>query len=133
MAGSSGFRWQYDKVTPKLQGSTKRAKAYISRVTTFHALRAEGFARINAPWTDRTTNARNKLIAQADNSRASSGHWEIVIAHGVSYGFWLEVKHAEAGVGRYAIIVPTIKDQAPQYWETAQDVLQRIMDGGMGS
>jgi hypothetical protein len=77
---------------------------------------------VTARWTDRTGNARSGLTAIADNSRSQSWHYEIVLFHSVPYGIWLEVRFAE----RYAIIKPTIRYEAPQYFDTASQVLNKM-------
>lgn len=63
----------------------------------------ESHAKQNAPWTDRTSNARQTL-----NSYSEALGREIValyLAHGMEYGKWLEIRWS----GRYAIIWPTIE------------------------
>lgn len=54
-----------------------------------------------APWTDRTGEARRQLISQVvvDGAQVS-----LYLAHGVEYGKYLELRWG----GRYAIIGPTI-------------------------
>jgi hypothetical protein len=123
---SSGFRWSYDQIRPSLKSAEQKAKSYLSRITTFHALRAETYARLNAPWTDRTGNARSGLTAEADNSGSGNLHYEINIYHKMPYGIWLEVRWS----GRYAIIVPTVRHEAPLYWQSAEEVLDRMFGSG---
>lgn len=122
MPASDGFRWSYDKIRPSLKSAPQKGKAYLSRVTTYHALRAETYARIMARWVDRSGNARGGLTGYADNSRSSSWHYEIVLYHKMSYGLWLEIRWA----GRYAIIRPTLKQEAPEYFNTASQVLNQM-------
>jgi len=111
MASSSSFHFTRDEISPKLLGAHIRARAYISKMTTYYALQAETYAKNNAAWTDRTANARTGLVAIGDNSQAATGHWHIDIGHSVNYGIWLETRFA----GRYAIIVPTMEVIGPQY------------------
>lgn len=68
------------------------------------ATEMEEYAKENAPWTDRTTDAREGLQAQAihDDSRQSSTVW---LGHGVEYGLWLELLNG----GEFAIVLPTIE------------------------
>jgi hypothetical protein len=115
----SGFRWSEDQIRPSLKTASQKGEAYLNRVTTYHALRAEAYARLNAPWTDRSTNARGGLEAVAINR---SGHHEIVLYHTMPYGIWLEIRFA----GRYAIIRPTIRHEAPEYFETARELLDSM-------
>ncbi len=116
---ASGFRWEYNKIVPSLKSAEQKGQAYMSRVTTYHALRAEAYAKINAGWTDRTGNARGSLTAMAFNSK---GHHEIVLFHNMPYGIWLEIRFA----GRYSVIIPTIRHEAPEYFETARELLDTM-------
>lgn len=76
----------------------------------------EAFARANAPWTDRSGDARRELSAAAE---ADGGTVRASIAHGVDYGIWLENRFN----GRYAIISRTM--------EVFAGVARRIMAGGV--
>ena len=79
----------------------------IKRIIGGHFLRAQpeavNFAKLNAPWTDRTTNARNGLHAQV-GSPDQGKSFELILAHSVFYGIYLESRFS----GRFAIIMPTI-------------------------
>jgi hypothetical protein len=101
-------------------------------VKTLHDIAAyfapvlEGYAKQNAPWTDRTGNARQALAGYpgdeppSDPSGEEAGQYpheelaeEIVtlyLAHGMQYGIFLEKRWAN----RYAIIWPTIEFHLPQ-------------------
>jgi hypothetical protein len=118
----NGFRWDYDKIRPSLKSASQKGQSYMSRITTYHALRAETYARVMARWTDRSGNARGGLDGIADNSRSASWHYEIVLSHSMPYGIWLEVRFAQ----RYAIIMPTIRAEAPQYWDTASQFFNKL-------
>jgi len=62
--------------------------------------RMEAYMKRNAPWTDRTGNARNGLWGAA----GIEGHDVFIrIGHTVEYGKWLEL----ARDGKYAILGPT--------------------------
>ena len=125
MAGSTsnGFRWDYDSIRPSLKTANQKAKAYLARVTTFHALRAEGFAKTSAPWTDRSSNARSGLTA---NAKSAGSVYQIDIFHTVPYGFWLEVRFA----GKYAVIKPTVDHEAPLFFNTAKEILNKMFGAG---
>jgi hypothetical protein len=127
---NSGFRWQPDRALLRnLEEANRKAKAYLSRATQFHALRAETYMKTRAPWTDRTGNARSGLatFANVDNSRAME--YEIILYGQVNYQWWLEVRWPTDGVGRYAIIVPTIREESPAYFETARKIMAVLFGG----
>jgi hypothetical protein len=58
------------------------------------------YMQANAPWTDRTGDARRGLFALASHQGRS---WQIVLGHSVHYGIYLEKYMSE----RFAIIEPT--------------------------
>lgn len=67
--------------------------------------RAERYMKSNAPWTDRTGNARQGLHAAVQRERLKL--YALILAHTVEYGIWLEVTHG----GANRIIEPTIRSQ----------------------
>lgn len=81
--------------------------------------RVEGAMKVGAPWTDRTGNARNGLAAFS--GKTARGH-AIFLTHSVDYGIFLEVKQG----GKYAIILPTIKEYAPKVMGTLNKILNRL-------
>lgn len=113
-----------DPISPKLASAIPKAQAFLSKTTTYHALRAETYAKLHASWTDRSGNARGGLTGLADNSKASSNHWEIILTHRVNYGIWLEVRFG----GKYAIIRPTLVEEAPNYWQTATEIYNTMFN-----
>ncbi len=64
-------------------------------------------AKANAPWTDRTGNARRSLHSK---SQVSAMELVITLHHGVEYGIFLEVCNA----GRFAILIPTLNANKAQ-------------------
>lgn len=67
----------------------------------------EAYAQANAPWSDRTGAARAGLNATV---YMEGGEVVLELAHGVEYGYWLEVIQE----GAYAIIMPTLEALGPQ-------------------
>lgn len=84
----------------------KQVQAVVAAHMEYWAPRVESDMKTNAPWTDRTGNARNGLAARAFHDSANAG---IILYHQVPYGIWLEVAHS----GKYAIIDPTIQADGP--------------------
>ncbi len=72
-------------------------------VAQYFAPVLETEAKNNAPWVDRTGNARQGLNGFAED--VSQTIVEIYLAHKMDYGVWLELKNS----GRYAVILPTIE------------------------
>lgn len=72
-------------------------------VANYFAPVLETEAKNNAPWTDRTGNARQGLSGFAED--VSQTVVEIYLVHRMNYGIWLELKNS----GRYAVILPTME------------------------
>lgn len=83
---------------------------------------AQNHARTNAPWTDRTGNARSGLFAQAFSN---SGAFEIVLYHTMSYGVFLEKRWD----GRWGIIPETVSRVSRVYTASMTKTLHDILKG----
>lgn len=116
---SSGIVWEDRALLNRLRTFDSRADRALSVIMRYHATRATAYARQNAPWTDRTSNARNGLNAVAESG--SKSH-RIIIAHTVPYGIFLEVRWA----GRYAIIRPTVDHEGPEVMKTVEGLFGRM-------
>lgn len=113
--GKSRITWDDRTLINSLRTFDLRADRAITAAIGFHATQAVAYARQNAPWTDRTTNARNGLFAQAQRDYPK---YAIVLAHSVPYGVWLEVRWA----GRFQILRPTIDHEGPELMKTVSDM-----------
>ena len=91
-----------DTITPSLLAFPPKMDAALGALMEFESGKVQDYMRTNAPWIDRTSNARGGLFAVAKNS---IGQHAIVCYHTVQYGIWLEVAHG----GKYRIILPTIQ------------------------
>ena len=117
---ATGFRW----TVPPDQAFNELTEAYISAIhrgiyaiAQKWAPQIENWMKANAPWTDRTANARQGLwteVQQAINIMVRINLW-----HGVEYGIYLELKNA----GRFAIINPAIDHFSPRIWADVQRML----------
>lgn len=116
--GSARVEMVSDTLTPNLRRLPGWAKDLAKAVTAFYAPQVENYARLNAPWSDQTGNARNGLIARASKE---NGWYGITLAHSVPYGIWLEVRWA----GKYAIILPTVEAMGPKVMGTFNRGLNR--------
>lgn len=83
------------------------------------ATKMESWAKENAPWTDRTGQARQRLTGQA--------YWEnpnivvAAIAHQVDYGIWLELAHQR----KYAILEKALEEHRGEIEEAVKTLLKR--------
>lgn len=70
-------------------------------------------AQWNAPWEDRTGEAREGLQTKVE---ANNGEVILTLFHTVEYGLWLEVIQN----GRFGVIMPTLEQQAPIAFKAAE-------------
>jgi hypothetical protein len=113
---SSGLVITDDTLSPGIDNLPTKLHNAIGLVVSLFTPRVEGYARTNAPWTDRTGNARNGLNASAFHEGERHG---IILAHGVPYGIWLEVRFE----GRYGIINDTIESQGRELMSAFRYIL----------
>ena len=85
----------------------KKVKAAIGLYADTAAKRMEGEAKINAPWTDRTGNARNSIRGDFDWQGSKA---VITLSGNMDYSVWLELAHGK----KYAILKPTIDKNTPE-------------------
>lgn len=99
-----------------LQDVEARYDEMFRFIVDYHAVQGVADMKTNAPWTDRTSAARNGLFTVTEHS---PGHYTIIFSHTVHYGFWLEVKFS----GRDAIIMPTVQSRGHALME---DIRKRL-------
>lgn len=88
----------------------ERVIVAVKALADYFAQRIQDDMRTNAPWQDRTGNARSGLFSVAE--MASRDVVALYLSHGhtIEYGKWLEVAHA----GRYAVVMPTLEKWMPE-------------------
>lgn len=96
---------------PKVEQYGDRVLVAVHAVAQFMATKMQNHSRQNAPWTDRTGNARSGLFGVIDEDVAR-GIVAIYLSHGhtIHYGVALELGYG----GKYAIILPTIEQHLPE-------------------
>lgn len=119
---ASGFTWEDRALLNQLGSLNARMDRGITAAMAYHATRAVQYARQNARWTDRTTNARNGLFARAERDFPI---YRLIVAHSVPYGVWLEVRWN----GRYGIIRETVDVTGPEIMNTVSLLYGRIFGG----
>lgn len=106
-----------DRMQSRLVRLDHATKQGLGLAFDVQAARSTAYMKTTAPWTDRTSAARNGLHAVASHS---PGRFELILAHAVSYGIWLEVKFS----GRDAVILPSLRQAVRE--------LQNRIDGMWG-
>jgi len=116
----NSFRWVEDTLTPNLKTFPARVDRAIVAAIEFGATQAEAHARSTAPWNDQTSNARNSLNATTDHTPLKSHR--VILAHGMPYGIWLEVRFQ----GKNRVIIPTINWTGDLVMRTLSGLLKDI-------
>lgn len=122
MANSS-FRWDASKFeNPRLM--ERKLRRALFGVCKYWDGPIEAHLKAKAPWTDRTSNARNGLAAQA--VQESEDVYSIIMTYSVNYGIFLEV----CNDGKYAIIKPTLPIYGPKVLGMTYKLLDRLGRNG---
>lgn len=119
MATHSGFRWDASKFkSPKIM--EKKLQRALMGVMRYWDGPVEQHIKTSAPWTDRTSNARSGLAANAVQETESLFH--IIMTYSVDYGIYLE----RANDGKYATIIPTLPVYGPKVIKTCTKIMDRL-------
>lgn len=103
----------------KFKNIASEAKPGLEALAKSHAARGESDMKHGAPWTDRTTHARNSLYGRAEGTDIELG------TTNEEYGLFLELGTSK--MAPRAIIVPTANALAPQYFEDAAAFLDHLL------
>ena len=113
--------WTSDSLTHGLIWFKANVESEILRELEEFAQECETYMKANAPWEDRTGDARSELTA-APSQNDSKGNLGVELAHGVDYGVFLEFKDG----GRLAIIGPTMEVMGPELMARMGGLLERV-------
>lgn len=112
--------WTNSQLNNKLdKAGTKSAAAILMYMST-KAKKFEYYMKYNRPWTDRTGMAKATLNAKV--SQPSPTKVRITLAHGVSYGIWLELAHEK----NWAIVGPTVDKEGPTMVSELNNLMSKI-------
>ena len=111
----------HDEITPNLLVFPSLLFAQLMVECEEQAPETESWMKANAPWEDRTGNARDALWAEAFGTPAAVG---IDVGHGedIEYGAYLET----VSNGRYGIIKSTVKDQGRALMRRTNGLFDRM-------
>ena len=116
---ASGFKFDPSDMLQKIAEASTKTEAAIHMYAENGALKLQNYAKEHRPWTDRTGHARQRL---SGSTRRVQNGYEIILAHGVDYGIWLELAHEK----KYAIIQPTIKAKSSEILSGFEKLLERL-------
>ena len=106
--GKAGIRWTVppSELAVAIERYGDRVLTAVAAVAQYVATQMQNQAQADAPWTDRTGNARTGIFGTSE-ADFSSRVVTIFLSHGatIDYGIWLEL----ANSGRYGVIMRTMQ------------------------
>jgi hypothetical protein len=117
---SFSFEWDITPETAFGQLTAAYAAAIRNGVRQIARRRApeiEAWMKNNARWTDRTGNARQTLHTDVEDMALDMV--QIILAHGVDYGVFLELAHG----GVWGIIGDAVDTWGPVVWQDVRAML----------
>lgn len=114
------FDYDKSKLGKNMEKFSLKLGAAVLMYANTKAVQLEASMKRNRPWTDRTGMAKATLrtvVTQPDQNKI-----RITLAHGVSYGIWLELAHEK----KWAIVNPTLEKEAPNVVDGLQDLMSKI-------
>ena len=112
--GGAHIEWSGD-LHDRLNQFGPRVKRAMVTAAKYIEPQALAYMRDNAPWTDRTGNARAGLNVETE---VNTNNVTMYLYHQVPYGPWLELRWS----GKYQIINPTIEVFAPKLLQLVADL-----------
>lgn len=107
-----------------------QARRAITGVMRYHKGVLTREMKKNAPWRDDSGAARKGLFTEIFMPNENT--WVLVCAHTVEYGIYLETKWmgtGDGGYGKYAIIMPTIKEWSPVIMDRISQRIANLRGG----
>ena len=115
-ASKGGIRWQRppSELATAIERYGDRVLTTVAAIAQYVATEMQNEAKANAPWTDRTGNARTGLFGTSETDFAAKVV-TIYLSHAavIDYGVYLELgggSDGSPGSGKYAIIMKTMQN-----------------------
>jgi hypothetical protein len=119
MASGPTFEFKPGSLGRNLRNFDSDIGELIAGIVDYQGAQAVGWMKTNAPWTDRTGNARNTLGAYGLHAR---DFHEIHLHGGVPYQIWLEVRWG----GKYSIIRRAVRIQGLALMNRMRGLCRRL-------
>lgn len=116
---SESFDFKPGKLKANLRQFDGSINAYVAALFDFRRDKAIAYMKTNAPWTDRTGNARQTLNAHAEHSLVEH---VLKLYGGMPYQIFLEVRWG----GRYGIIGKAVKYQGLALMNQIRGLMTRL-------
>lgn len=106
-------------LTPNIKEMAPRLQQRVDSLVGYTAQRGQDWMRSHAPWTDRTSNARNGLFG---TSYAYQNGYRITFYHTMPYGIFLETRWD----GKYQVIMPTVQKMGSELMKGLNKLLKAM-------
>jgi hypothetical protein len=116
------FEYKPGSLRVNLKNFNGDINALVAGVVDYRGARSVDYMKNNAPWKDRTGNARATLGAYGVHA---VDYHEIHLHGGVPYQIWLEVRWS----GRYAIISKAVKFQGLALMNQLRGLIAKLGKG----
>lgn len=114
--------WMNSQLGKNLQVTKEKSMVALKMYAATKAPEITSYMKQNRPWTDRTGMA--KMTLRTTVSENPSEHKvRITLAHGVTYGIWLELANDQ----NYAIIIPTLERYSEVIHKDLGEIFKNIM------
>ena len=138
------IKFNFDKLFDGLEDFEIKFDKAMRMYCDTSCKKLEGYAKQHRPWTDRTSQARQRLISSYTTLKTG---YRLQLAHGVNYGKYLEAtnnpnwKNKDSPTGRnqltglqaefayerkFAIISPTIREKSPEILKGLNNLFDRM-------
>lgn len=113
--------YEYDdrQLSINLRETPEKVDRAIKATMDYTGTESTRVMKERAPWTDRTTAARNGLHTV---NNFAPPQYELILSHTVPYGIWLEI----ANSGRYQIIMPTVRSQGVALMNRLEGIMDKL-------
>lgn len=117
MSYSNQFSMNLLKLTKNIKAFSKKGKQLAFEQMQKEAKDLEKYMKANAPWQDRTGDARENLNTKVEQKGQKI---TIILSNPMYYGYYLEQRMGK----RFAIIDPTIKAKSGEVMESLRGLFK---------
>lgn len=114
------LQWDMKEFEESITFIQTRFQTSILILCEVAAAKMEEYAKDEAIWIDRTSNARQKLIGQA--YYVTMDQVQIAVSHQMDYGIWLELAHGRD----YAILETAIEENIDELLNSIKRLIGRL-------
>ena len=114
------LKWDMKEFEESIKFIQTRFQTSILILCEVAAAKMEEYAKDEAIWIDRTSNARQKLIGQA--YYVTMDQVQIAVSHQMDYGIWLELAHGRD----YAILETAIEENIDELLNSIKRLIGRL-------